>query len=56
MLDTKGPEIRTGKLKDKQEIDLVVGQIIKVSSDPNTIVCFYHNIVEISTYITFIEK
>lgn len=39
MLDTKGPEIRTGKLVDKKEIDLVAGQYIKVSSDPSTIVC-----------------
>jgi pyruvate kinase len=39
MLDTKGPEIRTGKLADKKEVDLVAGQSIKVSSDPTTIVC-----------------
>eukprot|EP00026_Physarum_polycephalum_P002247 Phypoly_transcript_02252.p1 GENE.Phypoly_transcript_02252~~Phypoly_transcript_02252.p1 ORF type:complete len:571 (+),score=60.77 Phypoly_transcript_02252:182-1894(+) len=37
MLDTKGPEIRTGKLVDKKEVDLVAGQFIKVSSDPTTI-------------------
>lgn len=36
MLDTKGPEIRTGKLVDKKELDLVAGELIKVSSD-NTI-------------------
>jgi pyruvate kinase len=39
MLDTKGPEIRTGKLQDKKELDLVAGQEIRVSSDPTTIVC-----------------
>ena len=39
MLDTKGPEIRTGKLVDKKELALVAGQFIKVSSDPGTIVC-----------------
>jgi pyruvate kinase len=39
MLDTKGPEIRTGKLVDKKEVDLVAGEFIKVSSDPATIVC-----------------
>jgi pyruvate kinase len=35
MLDTKGPEIRTGKLRDKK-CELVAGQTIKVSAD-NTI-------------------
>jgi len=33
MLDTKGPEIRTGKLVDKKELDLVVGQEIRVDTD-----------------------
>jgi hypothetical protein len=27
LLDTKGPEIRTGKLKDGKEIELVAGQV-----------------------------
>jgi len=31
MLDTKGPEIRTGKLVDKKELSLVEGQEINVS-------------------------
>eukprot|EP01111_Echinosteliopsis_oligospora_P009009 TRINITY_DN2558_c0_g1_i1.p1 TRINITY_DN2558_c0_g1~~TRINITY_DN2558_c0_g1_i1.p1 ORF type:complete len:511 (+),score=168.61 TRINITY_DN2558_c0_g1_i1:210-1742(+) len=35
MLDTKGPEIRTGKLKDHKEIDLAAGDIIKVCADPS---------------------
>ena len=33
MLDTKGPEIRTGKLVDKKELDLVAGQEIRVDTD-----------------------
>lgn len=34
MLDTKGPEIRTGLLKDKS-IDLVAGQTLEIVTDPN---------------------
>lgn len=33
MLDTKGPEIRTGILKDHQPITLVAGQNLKISTD-----------------------
>jgi len=33
MLDTKGPEIRTGMLKDGKPIELVKDQIIKVTTD-----------------------
>lgn len=39
MLDTKGPEIRTGKLVDKKELSLVAGQTIKVSSNNTIMVC-----------------
>ena len=31
MLDTKGPEIRTGLLKDHKSIDLVKGQTLEIS-------------------------
>ena len=31
MLDTKGPEIRTGLLKDHKPIDLVKGQTLEIS-------------------------
>jgi len=33
MLDTKGPEIRTGKLEDKKELDLFIGQEIRVHTN-----------------------
>jgi pyruvate kinase len=33
MLDTKGPEIRTGKLKDGKPIELVAGQTLKIVTD-----------------------
>jgi len=33
MLDTKGPEIRTGKLKDGKEVVLHTGQKFRVTSD-----------------------
>ena len=32
MLDTKGPEIRTGFLKDKKNIDLKAGQDLEISN------------------------
>lgn len=35
MLDTKGPEIRTGSLKDKAAISLTVGQTLKITTDYN---------------------
>lgn len=47
LLDTKGPEIRTGLLKDHQAIDLTAGQRLKVSTnyalegDETTITCSY---------------
>nr|AIT70042.1 pyruvate kinase [Symphyocladia latiuscula] len=33
MLDTKGPEIRTGKLQNGEEIDLVAGETITLTTD-----------------------
>jgi len=33
LLDTKGPEIRTGKLKDGADVDLVAGQEFKLIND-----------------------
>ena len=33
MLDTKGPEIRTGLLKDHQPIELVQGQTLQIVTD-----------------------
>ena len=33
MLDTKGPEIRTGMLKDGQPIELVMGQTLDIVTD-----------------------
>lgn len=33
MLDTKGPEIRTGMLKDKKNIDVVAGQDLEITTD-----------------------
>jgi len=51
MLDTKGPEIRTGKLKDHKPVPLKVGQKIDVTSnlnvvgDENLIVIDYQDII-----------
>jgi pyruvate kinase len=33
MLDTKGPEIRTGLLKDHKPIELVEGQDLEITTD-----------------------
>ena len=33
MLDTKGPEIRTGMLRDNKPIDIVAGQSLKICTD-----------------------
>jgi pyruvate kinase len=47
MLDTKGPEIRTGLLKDHKSIELVAGQSLKIvtdytfEGDSETISCSY---------------
>jgi len=35
MLDTKGPEIRTGLLRDNKPVDLVNGQSLKIMTDYN---------------------
>jgi pyruvate kinase len=52
MLDTKGPEIRTGVLKGGKNIDLVLGQTLEICTDythegDNTkIACSYKNIAQ----------
>ena len=33
MLDTKGPEIRTGMLRDNKPVDLVAGQELQIVTD-----------------------
>jgi pyruvate kinase len=33
MLDTKGPEIRTGMLRDNKPVDLVAGQELSIVTD-----------------------
>ena len=33
MLDTKGPEIRTGMLRDNKPVDLVAGQELNIVTD-----------------------
>lgn len=50
LLDTKGPEIRTGMLKDHKSIELVKGQSLDITTD-NTILgdssrisCSYKNL------------
>ena len=35
MLDTKGPEIRTGVLRDGKPIELVAGQTLEIVTDYN---------------------
>jgi len=52
MLDTKGPEIRTGLLKDSKPIDLVAGQELEITTDYNLegdnkrIACSYKSLPE----------
>jgi pyruvate kinase len=47
LLDTKGPEIRTGLLKDGKPVEITAGQSLKITTDPadigdnNKIVCSY---------------
>ena len=50
MLSTKGPEIRTGFLRDNKPIDLVQGQTLKImidyaiEGDNNKIACSYKSL------------
>lgn len=50
MLDTQGPEIRTGKNKDGKSISLKQGQILEISTDfdvegdENVIGCNYESL------------
>lgn len=50
MLDTKGPEIRTGTLRDGKPIDLVGGQELQIvtdysiEGDNKKIACSYKNL------------
>lgn len=50
MLDTKGPEIRTGMLKDGQPIELEMGQTLDIvtdyaiEGDNTTIACSYKSL------------
>ena len=37
MLDTKGPEIRSGMLKDHTPIELKEGQTLEITDDPDFI-------------------
>ncbi|VFP88602.1 pyruvate kinase PykF [Candidatus Erwinia haradaeae] len=37
LLDTKGPEIRTMKLKDGKDVSLIAGQVFHFTTDPNFI-------------------
>ena len=52
MLDTKGPEIRTGLLKDSKPIDLVAGQDLEITTDyslegdSKRIACSYKSLPE----------
>jgi hypothetical protein len=43
LLDTKGPEIRTGKLKDGKEIELIAGQVCerKKATRRFHVACFF---------------
>lgn len=50
MLDTKGPEIRTGMLRDNKPVDLVAGQELSIvtdysiEGDNRKIACSYKNL------------
>lgn len=50
MLDTKGPEIRTGFLKEGKAIELVAGQSLKIVTDyevlgdTTTLACSYKSL------------
>ena len=50
MLDTKGPEIRTGMLRDNKPVDLVAGQELSIvtdysiEGDNKKIACSYKNL------------
>jgi pyruvate kinase len=50
MLDTKGPEIRTGTLRDAKPVDLVAGQELlivtdySIEGDNKKIACSYKNL------------
>jgi pyruvate kinase len=50
MLDTKGPEIRTGMLRDNKPVDLVAGQELQIvtdysiEGDNKRIACSYKNL------------
>ncbi|VFP86496.1 pyruvate kinase PykF [Candidatus Erwinia haradaeae] len=37
LLDTKGPEIRTMRLKDGKDVSLIAGQVFHFTTDPNVI-------------------
>lgn len=50
MLDTKGPEIRTGMLRDNKPVDIVAGQTLKIGiaydieGDSKQIACSYKSL------------
>ena len=52
MLDTKGPEIRTGLLRDNKPVDLVAGQELlivtdySIEGDNKRIACSYKSLTQ----------
>lgn len=50
MLDTKGPEIRTGKLFENKPIEITAGQLLRITTDydfvgyKNQIACSYKSL------------